>query len=164
MLVVADSSPLNFLIRLGFIDVLPALFGNVIIPNEVAEELTRLRTPEEVRRYIAAPPPWLRVQAPKRFEPIDKIHQGEAAAICLAIELGADLLLIDDAAWRRAARERAVAVAGTVGVLEKAADRGLVNLADAFARLKEQRDFWIDPRLLDDRLLRFRARHGSMNS
>ncbi|HVA50702.1 MAG TPA: DUF3368 domain-containing protein [Pirellulales bacterium] len=67
------------------------------------------------------------------------------------MELKADLLLIDDSQGRKAAASRQIPFTGTIGVLELAADRGLLNLRDAFERVK-QTDFWISPDLLDERL------------
>jgi len=77
--------------------------------------------------------------------------------------LKADLLLIDEARGRKAAADRHIPFAGMVGVLELAADQGLLDLQDAFARVKKT-DFWIAHDLLDDRLRQHAARKtGSEN-
>ena len=102
-LVVSDSSPLNFLIRLGCVDVLPTLFRRVLIPTKVEEELTRSATPPEVRDFLASRPPWLEVRAPARLERMPKLDPGEEAAISLAEEVRADVVLLDDADARKAA-------------------------------------------------------------
>ncbi len=159
MIVVADSSPLIALINIGRILVLPRLFGEVIIPPEVSVELSQPKMPEAVRHLIAAPPDWLIERAPAVIEPIPSLHAGEVAALGLAKELKADLLLIDDVRGRRAAAERRIPFTGTIGVLERAADEGLLDLEEAFARLKET-DFWISPRLLDKRLKLHLARRN----
>ena len=151
MLVVADSSPLIVLINIGQIDVLPKLFGEVIIPFEVSAELQQPNRPQAVRDLIASGPAWLLERAPSTIEPIPSLHAGELAAICLAQELKADLLLIDEVSGRRAAIDRHIPVTGTIGVLELAADEGLLDLREAFARVKET-DFWISQELLDERL------------
>jgi predicted nucleic acid-binding protein len=65
--------------------------------------------------------------------------------------LKADLLLIDDLEGRKAATERHIPLTGTIGVLELAADRRLLDLHDAFSRVKKT-DFWISHDLLDERL------------
>ena len=92
--------------------------------------------------------------------PIDGLHDGERAAISLACELKADLLLMDEADGRAAALARHLQITGTIGLLQRAAERGLLDLADAFDRIK-QTDFWISPRLLDAELARHRAQQGS---
>jgi len=151
MLVVADSSPLIVLIQIGQIDILPAIFREVVIPPEVSGELSHSKRPQAVREFIASRPTWLVERAPVAIERIPNLHAGELAAISLARELNADLLLIDEVRGRNAAAERHIPFTGTIGVLELAADRGMVDLQDAFARVKKT-DFWVSPELLDERL------------
>jgi hypothetical protein len=64
MLVVADSTPLIALADIGNISVLPALFGQVIIPAEVSLELRGYKRSEAVRDLLVAPPVWLLERAP----------------------------------------------------------------------------------------------------
>jgi uncharacterized protein DUF3368 len=104
------------------------------------------------------PPPWLELKAPTTTgERIAGLHSGEAAAIALAEELRADRILIDEQQARKAAAERRLRVTGTIGVLEAAAERELIDLGQAFDRLK-QTDFWVTPKFLAERLTRFRER------
>ena len=151
MLVVADSSPLIVLINIEYIEILPTLFGQVVIPHEVSAELEQSNRPQPVRTFISSPPPWLFRQTPSTVEPIPMLHPGEAAAISLALELHADLLLIDEVLGRKAAAARSIRFTGTIGILERAADKGLLDLKDAFDRIKGT-DFWISDELLDARL------------
>ena len=67
---------------------------------------------------------------------LEALDAGEAAAIALAIELHADLLLMDDEEGVIAARRKGLEVAGTLGVLSRAAQRHLLNLADALELVK----------------------------
>ena len=156
MLVVADSSPLVVLSVIEQIDILPRLFGEVIIPPEVSAELQQSDRPQAVHDLLRTHPTWLHVRVPTSIEPIPSLHPGELAAIALAQELKADLLLVDELRAHRAAADRHLAFTGTIGVLELAADRGLLDLQDAFARVKKT-DFWISPDLLDERLKLYRA-------
>lgn len=151
MLVIADSSPIIALINTGRVDLLPALFGEVVIPPEVSAELHAFRRDVSVPAFMADRPAWLVERTPSVVELIHHLHPGELAAISLARELNADLLLIDELDGRRAATERHIPITGTVGVLEFAADRGLVDLRIAFEQLKST-GFWIAPALLDQRL------------
>jgi predicted nucleic acid-binding protein len=87
------------LILIASTDILPALFGGIVIPRTVAEELQHPRTPTAVRVWMAAPPPWLDIQDVRVAPDATLAHlgSGERDAIALAQELHADLLLID--AW-----------------------------------------------------------------
>ena len=160
MIVVADSSPLVALVNIGHIDVLPGLFGQVFIPPQISAELIQSKRPQRVRDFIASGPNWLRELVPLAFQPIAFLHAGEVAAISLAEQLRADLLLIDEVRGRRIAAERRIPFAGTIGVLELAADQDLLDLRQAFESLKKT-DFWVSRALLDERLKLYISRKGS---
>jgi len=149
--VVADTGPLRYLVLIDAIDVLPRLFGRVLIPEIVGAELSRPSTPLPVREWLASAPAWLERRAdpdpPARglFPP--QLGAGELAAIGLAEAIGGALLLIDDRAGITAAKARGVEATGTLGVLVRAAQLGLVDLRAAFARLRET-NFRYRPELL----------------
>lgn len=137
MIVVADTSPINYLVLIGYQDVLGELFGKVVVPEAVCEELLRESTPKLVREWMTEAPGWLEVVSVRiAVDPeLEVLDPGERQAIALAEELSADLLLIDDLRGREAARARKLAVTGTIGILELADKRGLLALSDAIDRL-----------------------------
>ena len=95
---------------------------------------------------------WLTIQAPSNMDPTLRLDDvGEAEAISLALELNADLLLADDRKARRIARERGLTVTGAIGVLELASARNLLNLEDAFERIRRT-DFRVADRVLREAL------------
>jgi predicted nucleic acid-binding protein len=152
-LVVADTSPIFYLLSIGHIDLLPQLFGKVFVPDAVHKELCHPATPPMVRDWVAGLPAWAEVT---RVEGIDDatlqpLGSGERAAITLALSLHADLILIDDRKGTAVALGKGFDVTGTLGVLRLAARRGLVDLADSFARLKRT-NFRYRPEMLDDLL------------
>lgn len=123
---------------IGGIDILPKVVGHVLIPPEVSSELDQPETPASVRAWIAAPPSWLAVQSgPVVTDPaLARLDPGERAAIALAEAIGADAVLMDDRAGVTVALAKGLAVLGTIGVLDRAARRGLVDLEAAFTRLR----------------------------
>jgi len=161
-LVIADAGPVNYLILIGCIDLLPALFEKVILPSAVQAELTARKAPSTVRNWAAHPPAWVDVSAtPGGFDmdPLMKgIHEGEKAAIVLACALHADILLMDDRKGVIVARGKGLRVTGTLGILELAAQDGLTNFAQAVERLR-QTNFRIPEDLLDA-LLKRHAQEG----
>jgi predicted nucleic acid-binding protein len=159
MLVVADGSPLIVMISIGQVEILPKLFGRIIVPPEVSAKLKQANRTQVVREFMTTPPAWLIEQAPTNLQSIPSLHAGEIAAISLAQELKADLLLIDDVQGRKEAAARKIPLTGTIGVIELSASRGLLDLADAFERVKTT-DFWISHKLLDERLKRFLSAKG----
>ena len=144
--VVSDSSPLNFLVRLGAEGVLPRLFGRVLVPDEVVAELSHPSAPELVRGFADRPPAWLEVRTPRSTPEIPRLHRGESAAIALAIELESRLVLMDDRAARHEAIRRGLRPVGLLGVLDRAARAGLIPLRETLQALPS--DYRIDPALV----------------
>lgn len=161
-IVVADAGPPRYLVLIDQIELLPQLFGKVVLPDVVRDELNAPQTPAQVRAWLASSPPWLEAgSAPaveKQLPP--KLDNGERAAIALAMELGASLILMDDRAGVEEARLRGLQVTGTLGVLLLAARRGLVDLEAAFMRLKAT-NFRYPPALLDAMLVDWRKDHST---
>ena len=135
--VIADTGPINYLLLIGYIELLPKLFEKVVLPSAVKDELSNPETPTTVRKWIAAPPLWLEMQHASSLKAIGGLGAGETEAIALALELRADLLLMDDRRGVKAARGRGIEVTGTLGVLGLAGKRGLINLAEAFDLIKK---------------------------
>lgn len=117
MIVIADTSPINYLIRIGEIDVLAKLYGRLLVPPAVRDELSRSQAPDTVRRWIAQPPAWLEIRAPSRPPDAELVEadldDGERDAIILAQELNADALIVDDLRGRREAERRHLHFIGT---------------------------------------------------
>jgi predicted nucleic acid-binding protein len=156
-LVIADTGPVNYLILIGHIDILPALFEKVILPAIVRDELKHPKAPPAVQRWIADLPSWADVRHTvhvfdvSRGASLGALDAGEEEAIALAVELHADLILMDDRDGVLVARSKGFRVAGTLGILSMAAERGLVNLAEAFERIK-QTSFYYQQEIMDQLL------------
>lgn len=158
MKVVSDTSPIFYLLLIDEIDLLASLFGSILIPEAVAEELGHSAAPNDVRAWAAKPPACVEIHrlAPDPASPsaeLTRLHRGERDAIYLAEEVSADLLLVDERHARRVAGRRGLKVAGLVGVLDRAANEGLVDLPAAVARLAST-NFRVHPELLEDLLRR----------
>jgi predicted nucleic acid-binding protein len=138
--VVADTSPINYLVQIDAVELLPKVFESITISAAVRAELAHQRTPAVVRAWIAQSAPWLEIRA----NPESGSHElmrasldvGERTTIDLADAIEADLILMDDRDGVAFARAQGFAVTGTLGLLDLAAQRGLIDLFEAFARLK----------------------------
>jgi predicted nucleic acid-binding protein len=150
MTIIADTGPVNYLILIDEIEVLPALYGSVVIPQTVCDELGRTRAPKPVRAWIAQPPSWLEILSPTRSPDGDltRLDAGERDAILLAEELGADQIIIDEIHGRREAERRHLSYTGTLGVLAEGAKRQLLDFRIAVGRLR-QTSFYISDEILD---------------
>ena len=97
--IVSNTSPLRYLSVIGEQDLLPQLFGKVLIPTAVYQELAHESTPDRVQRYFLNPPTWLDVCEIKIADgnsSLLHLDRGEIEAILLAKQKQADLLLMDE--------------------------------------------------------------------
>jgi predicted nucleic acid-binding protein len=148
VIVVADTTPLNYLILIGRIDILPKLFTRVLVPDGVITELRHPEAPAAVREWAKNPPGWLEVKSPGAMEAVlEFLGAGERDAIALTLEANADALLIDERANRREAARRGLRVIGTLALLDEAAVRGLLDFAPALESLR-QTNFRLSPAVL----------------
>lgn len=163
---VLDTGPATYLVLVGAVEVLPALYGGALAPPAVIAELLHPRTPEPVRLWAASLPAWAAVRAPEdpgivvradaalritgaRPGNLAGLGAGEREAIPLALELGLTLVC-DDAEARGAARAAGVPlVIGTLGVLQAAHARGMLEIRPTLERLAPT-SFRRRPGLLDD--------------
>lgn len=139
MIIVSDTSPICYLLLIGEIELLPQLYGQVLIPTKVQEELSDRRSPAIVKNWIENPPNWLTIaNVEERDEPdLDVLDAGEKAAIILAEQQRATLVIIDDGLGRKIARSRGLRVTGLLGVLNNAAQQNMVDFPYAISRLQQ---------------------------
>src|SRR6266481_250040 len=135
--VVADTGPLNYLILIEAVDILPRLCSPILIPAGVRDELLHPKAPTPVRSWVGYPPAWLHIESLESFRATEQsaLHHGERQAIALAVQQQAGLL-IDDREGVLQARKMNLEVIGTLAVLVRAAQRGWVQLPEMFRRLR----------------------------
>ena len=100
MVIVADTSPINYLVLIDEIGLLPQLYTRVLIPPAVFDELTHPAAPSPVRDWTERHPSWLEVMSPKNTIALAQLDLGESQAIALASELGVSVVLIGRASCR----------------------------------------------------------------
>ncbi len=151
MIVVADTTPLRYLVFIGEEHVLPKLYGTVYVPPEVLAELGRSKAPrlEPVRSWASSPPEWIHVKEPKVIEErlLQSLDRGEAEAIALAEELKADRILIDEDRGRKMVvnlaeekkergEEALLQVDATLALLTVAAVRDYIDIEKVVGKLR----------------------------
>jgi predicted nucleic acid-binding protein len=153
-LVISNTSPIFYLHRLGLLDLLEKLYGEIIIPNAVLEELEEgKKSGEDVPdvRIIS----WIKIRSisvPPAITIIPDLGKGESEALALALMEKQHLLIIDDALAREIAGLQSIRFTGTAGILLKAKKNGFINeLKPVLYRLKDA-GFYIRERLLFDLL------------
>lgn len=151
MIVVSDTSSLLALTKIQMPHLLPSLFGKVLIPPAVAEELKKSHlSKQEIELVFAAE--WLTIAAPVNKSDVIKLltdlDKGESEAIVLATEMNADYLLVDEKSARKIAKERGLKIMGVLGILSRAKEKHLVSeLKPLLNKLISDAEFWIDDTL-----------------
>ena len=138
--VIADTSSLIAFHQIGHLSLLEPLFAEIHIPPSVAHE--------------AAPtlpdlPSWIRIREPTR--PLHPeilqalLGPGESDALALALEIKADLVIIDERAARRLAVRLGLQITGTAGVLLRAKEMGLIPAVRPLLDARLRFDFHLSP-------------------
>jgi predicted nucleic acid-binding protein len=139
MTAVADTSPLNYLVLIDEIELLPIIFERILAPHEVLRELAHPKTSLKVREWIERPPAWLEVRkvssitAPKLMG----LDAGEREAIQLAFEANIGTVLLDEAKGRNVAQTLGIEVRGTLAILERGARLGKTDFRQALGKLQQ---------------------------
>ena len=165
MPIVADTTVFRYLVVLEVTDILPPLFGHVLISPAVCSELQRVRPPAVVQTWFANPPSWVRIQPPRTLpEPtLSALGDGEREAIQLMRERRASLLVTDDRNAYKAALAQGIPVTRTLRILEMAAERGLLDLPTIVTRLQAA-GFYTPTDVVEEMLARDVARKRQQSS
>jgi len=150
LFVVSNSSIIIALVRISRLDLLEKLFKKVIVPEAVWKEVTVEGKPGREKILRAGFIHVARVRN-KRLALLLKefVDEGEAEAITLALEVNADILLIDDRDARDLAKKLGLQVMGALGVLALAKYRGLIQKVKPIIDELIKRGFWISKKILE---------------
>lgn len=154
--VVSNSSTIIHLAKIGKLGLLKDLFETVVVPEAVYRE-SALEGKERAEAELIRNADWLKILQinDKKLVRLlqSSVDDGESEAITLALEIGADLILLDDSDAREKARLYGLEITGTIGVLLRAKKEG--KLSSIKETLEELRitGFWIDDELMS-RLLK----------
>lgn len=143
--IVSDTSCLILLEKIGELELLHKVFGDILITQDVADE------------YGSTLPDWISIQNPtdRKYQKIleTSVDKGEASAIALAIELADCLLIIDDLKGRNLAETLGIKITGTFGLILEAKLSGKIDSVKAILEKIKQTDFHfskeIEKKILD---------------
>lgn len=130
MTVISNSSPLIALSRIGRLDLLLQLYGEITVPEGVAQEVINNGAGQPGAEEVCMAD-WIITAQVGNQQFVGSLRRdlgkGEAEAITLAVDLKADLLILDDLLARQVAETLGLNVVGTVGVLVEARQKGMLS-------------------------------------
>ena len=150
MIVVSNASPLIALSNVGLLQVLEELFGGVYIPAGVWREVVNEGRERPGARDVTNAE-WIKQREVQDTIAVyilqERLDQGESEAIVLALETGADVILLDDKRARKIAQGRGLNVIGTLGVLLRAKEIGYIDAVKPYLDKLVLSGFLVSPRL-----------------
>lgn len=145
---IADTSPLQYLFQLDLLELLPSLYGQVLIPEAVARELAAGRS-----RGVSLPDPndlsWItirKIASARVLLMAPDLGAGEREVLALAVEISDPMVILDDALARRFARRFELPLTGTLGLLLKAKEVGRIGLINPLFERLDNLGFRLDER------------------
>lgn len=147
--VVANNTPLVALWGLQRLDLFRELWGRVLVPPAVREEFLAIDT--QRRKAALDSSPWIRIEAlssPRRVMAFAGLDRGEAEVLALAEEKDARLVILDERKGRRYARRLGLPLTGTLGILLRAKEEGLVHSVAESIQTLQNSGIYFTQRLL----------------
>ena len=145
--VITDTSPIQYLYQTNLLGLLPTLYGQIILPQAVADELAQGQS-----QGVALPDPaslsWLTIRPVQESIPalsVPELGAGEREALTLALEIPDSLVLLDDALARRYARQLNIIFTGTLGIILKAKQSGYIETVAPVLDQLDALGFRLDP-------------------
>lgn len=153
MKVVSNASPLINLARIGQLSLLPRIFGRLLIPEAVWQEVVVDGEDQPGAKEICQAD-WVERAVVSNHQLVRSLRQeldpGEAEAIALAVEINADWLLMDERLGRQTARHFGLGYIGLIGILKVAKQRGeIAALRPLLEQLRDLAGFRISPVLYE---------------
>jgi predicted nucleic acid-binding protein len=147
--VVCDSSALIALARIDALNLFQRQFGQLMIPDAVYGELARGKDKPGIEELTQAR--WIQRYAVKDRTLVGQLHEnlhlGESEVIVLAGEIGADLVIMDDARARQIAEAMGIKVVGVLAVLLDAKRKGLIVQVRPLLEALREKGFFIEDEL-----------------
>jgi uncharacterized protein len=154
VIVVSDTSPLTNLASIGRLGLLHELYGRLLIPESVAGEIEAGEQQDLYAPFLSTTP-WVEVHEVKDRSQVNELLRdldlGEAEAIVLCLEKGANLLLVDERLGRNIATNKGIKAVGILGSLVACKKKNLIpRIKPILDELMDKAGFWIHKSLLEE--------------
>ncbi len=139
MIVISDASSVIALVAIGELDLLRQLYEQVFITDVVRSEIHH-----ELPEWIAVTTEY----DPQQYQILElELDAGEASAIALAMANPGCRVILDESKGRSVAKRLGLQVTGTIGILIKAKEQGLIESGEEILSKLEAHGFWLSERL-----------------
>ena len=151
MTVISDTTAISNLYQIQYLWLLKELYGTILIPNSVYQELKRYLD----LRQLFQGNDWIIIKQIKHSDLLERFKEfldpGEAEAIILAKETNAELIIIDERKGRNVAKEEGLRIIGILGILLSAKEKGLIkNVKSIIDQLVEEAGFYLNSNVYNE--------------
>jgi hypothetical protein len=153
--VVSNTTPIISLLKIGRLEILKKLYQELYIPFEVYLEIEAGKNKEYYTDLTKTD--WIhivKIQNEKSLLFFLDLDKGEAEAIVLANEINADLIILDETLGRFHAKHIGLNVTGTIGLLLKAKESGIIDNIKQILNELSQKGIWLSEKLIRQTLLK----------
>lgn len=148
--IISNTSPILLLIKLSRLDILQKLYSEILIPEAVYFELEQGK--DKPHYHDISNESWIKIMTVENcpaLEAQSMLGAGEHEAISLALETKADLIILDDKLARKTAEEKGLKITGTLGVLFKAREKGIIKEIKPLLLQLRNQGMWIKDDFFD---------------
>jgi predicted nucleic acid-binding protein len=151
--VISNTTPLISLLKIDKLDLLRDLYGVVSIPQAVFLEIEAGKEKPYYRNLREID--WIKIEVIRNVESrtyFFDLDDGEAEVLILAKEQNADLVILDEIMGRRYAQQLDFNITGTVGILLKSKEKGLIYSLGSLLKELAEKGTWLNPNLISKAL------------
>jgi len=147
--VISNTTPILSLLKISKLDLLKELYEKVTIPFAVFQEIENGKEKQYYQDLTLLS--WIEIAEIKNPESrayFTDLDSGEAEVLILAKEQNADLVIMDEIMGRRFAKQLEFNLTGTIGILLKAKEKGLINSVSELLTELTEKGTWLNPKLI----------------
>jgi predicted nucleic acid-binding protein len=147
--VVSNTTPILSLLKINQLLLLKELYGKIIIPKAVFQEIENGKDKQYYQDLSLLS--WIEITKIKNTdskENFNELDSGEAEVLIVAKEQNADLVIMDEIIGRRFARQLSINITGTIGILLKAKEKGLINSVTKLLTELTNKGTWLNTKLV----------------
>lgn len=147
--IISNTTPILSLLKINKLVLLKELYGKVTIPNAVFQEIENGKEKQYYQDLSLLS--WIEIADIKNLESrvyFTDLDDGEAEVLILAKEQNADLVIMDEIIGRRFAKQLEFNLTGTIGILLKAKEKGLINSVTKLLTELTEKGTWLNPKLI----------------
>ena len=151
--IISNTTPILSLLKINKLTLLRELYGKVTIPNAVFQEIENGKEKQYYQDLTLLS--WIEIAEinnPDSRAYFTDLDSGEAEVLILAREQNADLVIMDEIMGRRFAKQLEFNLTGTIGVLLKAKEKGLINSVSELLTELTEKGTWLNPKLISKAL------------